>query len=139
VLSPQLLTTLHSPRVVTPGEGATSPWRRARVRRAQYALGWRVYDYSGEPLIFHAGAVQGYRGMIGLLPNRDFGVALLWNCESSAPSGLMPTLLDAYLGFPARAWVAVDGGDDDDAAPRPQASPRKPVAPKPKGARHRRG
>jgi beta-lactamase class C len=132
VLSPDLLTTLHTPRVVTPGEGATSPWRRARVRHAQYALGWRVYDYSGEPLIFHAGAVQGYRGMIGMLPNRDLGVAILWNCESSAPSGLLPTLLDAYLGLPERTWVAVEDDDDDDATPaRPQASPRK-AAPKPK-------
>jgi beta-lactamase class C len=140
VLPAELLATLHTPRVTTPGEGATSPWRRARVRHAQYALGWRVYDYAGEPLIFHAGAVQGYRGMIGMLPNRDFGVALLWNCESAAPSGLLPTLLDAYLGLPERTWVAVE---DDDVAPaaapkaRTKAGPRKAV-PKPKATKRRR-
>jgi beta-lactamase class C len=116
VLSKSLVDQLHGPRVVTPGEGGTSPWRRERVRRAQYALGWRVYDYMGERLVFHAGAVQGYRGMVGLLPDYDFGVAMLWNCESSKPSGLLPTLLDAYLGLPARQWV-----DPDEDAPAKRA------------------
>jgi len=146
VLPPALLTTLHTPRVSTPGEGATSPWRRARVRHAQYALGWRVYDYAGEPLLFHAGAVQGYRGMIGMLPNRDFGVAVLWNCESATPSGLMPTLLDAYLGLPERTWLAVEDGEvvtpAVSTAKRKAAGPRKssskPKAKsKSKGARRR--
>ena len=45
-----------------------SAWRRERVLEAQYALGWRVYDYGGHRLVFHAGAVQGYRGMIAMLP-----------------------------------------------------------------------
>jgi len=107
VLSRDLLSNLHTPRVPTPGEGNTSPWRRERVRQTQYALGWRVYDYAGNDLVFHAGAVQGYRGMIGLLPGHDLGIALIWNCESSAPSGLMPMLLDAYLELPPRTWVAM--------------------------------
>jgi beta-lactamase class C len=141
VLSPELLTTLHTARVVTPGEGATSPWRRERVRRAQYALGWRVYDYAGENLVFHAGAVQGYRGMIGMLPSHDFGVAILWNCESSAPSGLMPTLLDAYLGLPARQWVAAADDSDDSHAPtrvRTAAPEKSVVKTKHKGTRRGR-
>jgi beta-lactamase class C len=142
VLSPALVAELHRPRVVTPGEGATSPWRRERVRRAQYALGWRIYDYLGENLVFHAGAVQGYRGMIGMLPEHDLGVVMLWNCESSQPSGLLPTLLDASLGAPPRQWVAV--ADDDDPPPAAKAKATKAKAkaaapkPAPKVSRRRR-
>jgi beta-lactamase class C len=107
VLSPELLELLHTPVVATPGETTRVPWRRERVLDAQYALGFRVYDYAGHRMVFHGGAVQGYRAMLALLPEHDLGVALLWNSESPYPSGLLPDLLDAYLGLPARDWAGV--------------------------------
>ena len=107
VLSAQLLETLHTPLVETPRDLRSTPWRRGRLLDAQYALGWRVYQYAGEPLVFHAGAVQGYRAMIGFLPDRQVGLIMLWNCESAAPSGLMPMLFDSYLGLPAVDWAGV--------------------------------
>ena len=107
VLSAELLRTLQTPLVVTPRDLRSTPWRRGRLLDAQYALGWRVYEYAGEPLVFHAGAVQGYRAMIGFLPKRQLGVVMLWNCESAAPSGLMPMLFDRYLGLPAVDWAGV--------------------------------
>lgn len=108
VLSPTLLETVHAPQVATPGELRGSPWRRERLREAHYALGWRVYDYSGHTLIYHAGAVQGYRAMMGLLPEYDFGMVVVWNSESGAPSGLLATALDQYLKLPARDWLQLD-------------------------------
>jgi beta-lactamase class C len=107
VLSPSLLAALRKPLVETPRELRSTPWRRGRLLDAQYALGWRVYEYAGETLIFHAGAVQGYRAMIGFLPKRRFGVVMLWNCESAAPSGLMPMLFDRYLGLPTTDWAGL--------------------------------
>ncbi len=120
VLPPALLATLHTPLVSTDRELRSTPWRRGRLRNAQYALGWRIYDYAGETLIYHAGAVQGYRAMIGFLPKYRFGVIMLWNCESAAPSGLLPMLLDRYLGLPKINWAGIEDGSDDkveDAAP----------------------
>ena len=108
VLPAPLLATLHQPLVSTPTEIRGSSWRRTRLNSASYALGWRVYDYAGERVVFHGGAVQGYRGLIAMLPDRDFGVALLWNSESSVPSGLLPTILDRALGLPAQRWLDVD-------------------------------
>lgn len=105
VLSPELLEELHKPRVATPSERMGSAWRRERLFEANYGLGWRVYDYAGEPLVFHAGAVQGFRGMMGFLPKRDFGFAIVWNCETGVPAGLAPTLLDGFLGLPYRDWL----------------------------------
>lgn len=119
VLPAALLTELHTPLVETPRDLRSTPWRRGRLEDASYALGWRIYDYAGEQLVFHAGAVQGYRAMIGFLPKQKFGVVMLWNCESATPSGLMPMLFDRYLGLPAVDWAGVgkalnasNNGDD---------------------------
>ncbi|NEL41069.1 MAG: beta-lactamase family protein, partial [Xanthomonas perforans] len=60
VLPAPLLATLHAPLISTPGE-MRSGWRHERVDAASYALGWRVFDYAGHQVVFHAGAVQGYR------------------------------------------------------------------------------
>ena len=109
VLSPALLETLHGAQVSTPTELRSSPWRRSRLRDAHYALGWRVFDYAGETLVFHAGAVQGYRGVIAFLPRHRFGVVMLWNCETALPTGMLPMLLDRYLSLPQIDWAGVEG------------------------------
>ena len=127
VIPAPLLATLHEPLVDTPYQARSSAWRRARLDSAGYALGWRVYDYSGHRLVYHAGAVQGYRGMVAMLPDRDLGIAVMWNGESSLPSGLLPTLIDRALGIPseATAWIDIDF----DHSARYYADRREDVAP----------
>ncbi|MFC4727689.1 serine hydrolase domain-containing protein [Coralloluteibacterium thermophilus] len=107
VLSPEALAETHTPQVATPGELRNTPWRRERLRDASYGLGWRIYDYAGHTMIFHGGAVQGYRGLAALLPEHDVGIVLLWNSESAVPTGIMPTFLDRVLGLPERDWVQI--------------------------------
>jgi beta-lactamase class C len=109
VLPPAVLDEIQLPRVATPNEQRRTGWRGSRVRDAHYGLGWRVFDYAGHRLVFHAGAVQGYRGMIGFLPGRGFGIVVLWNAESAAPSGLMATALDRYLGLAPQDWTGLEG------------------------------
>jgi beta-lactamase class C len=104
VLSAPLLATLHAPIIATPSE-MRAGWRRERIHSASYALGWRVFDYAGQKVVFHAGAVQGYRGLVAMVPERDLGVAILWNSDSSVPSGLLPTILDKALGLPLQPWL----------------------------------
>ena len=108
VLPPPLLATLQQPLVSTPGEMRNSSWRRQRLGDAGYALGWRVYDYAGHRVVFHAGAVQGYRGLMAMMPERDLGIVVLWNGESSVPTGLMPTILDSAIGLTPQRWLDVD-------------------------------
>ncbi|MFD0739280.1 serine hydrolase domain-containing protein [Lysobacter koreensis] len=105
VLPAPLLATLHQPLVDTPSEMRGSKWRRERVSSAGYALGWRVYDYAGQRLVFHGGAVQGYRGVVAMLPGRDLGIAMMWNSESSLPSALLPTMLDRAIGLTDQRWL----------------------------------
>jgi beta-lactamase class C len=114
VLTPAMLTDIHTPEVNTPGEKRGSGWRRERLLNAYYAMGWRVFDYSGHTLVFHGGAVQGYRGLIAFLPNEDVGIVALWNSESSAPSGLMATLMDRVLGLPIHDWLGIEDEEAHD-------------------------
>ena len=106
VLPPAVLAEIHSPQVETPGELRSSAWRRERLDAAYYGLGWRIYDYAGHKLVYHAGAVQGYRGIMAFLPEQDLGVVILWNSESTMPTALLPTLLDRALGISGRAWLS---------------------------------
>ena len=114
VLTSDELNQIHTPQVSTPGEMRGSAWRRERLNHAYYAMGWRVYDYAGNTLLFHGGAVQGYRGLIGFLPDKDVGIVVLWNSESSAPSGLLPTLMDRVLNLPTHDWLGVETDSSND-------------------------
>lgn len=108
VLSDEVLASVQAPLVATPGERTGSSWRRERLHDAHYGLGWRIYDYAGHTLVYHGGAVQGYRALIAFLPESGFGMAMLWNCESPVPFGLLPTTLDRYLGLPQQDWLELD-------------------------------
>jgi beta-lactamase class C len=116
VLPPALLTTLHAPEISTPIEMHSAPWRRARLEDASYALGWRVFDYEGETMIFHAGAVEGYRTMIGFLPKYHVGLVMMWNSADPLPAGLLPMVFDSLLGLPHVDWAGIES-DAPAAAP----------------------
>lgn len=121
VLSPVLLETLHTPEVSTPVELRSTPWRRERLSAASYALGWRVFQYGGETLIFHAGAVEGYRTMIGFFPKYHAGVVTMWNSASPMPSGLMPMVFDSMLGLEHVDWAGVESEAPAMASTKPAA------------------
>lgn len=128
VLPPALLATLHAPLIDTPAETRSSQWRRDRLNAAGYGLGWRIFDYAGHRVVFHGGAVQGYRGVMALLPERDLGVAIVWNANTNVPSGLLPTILDRAIGVTPQRWL------DEEAEPLDeglyaQGLPKLPEAP----------
>ena len=124
VLPTSLLDVLHTPGVATPSELHATAWRSGRLTAAYYALGWRVYEYGGETLIYHAGAVAGYRTMIGFFPKYRAGVVTLWNSTGPTPSGLMPMVFDDLLGLPHVDWANIEGTAKAAAKPRVKSRPR---------------
>src|ERR1700682_2257353 len=44
-----------------------------------YAMGWNVMDYRGELLLAHAGALNGFRSQVALLPGHHAGVVTMTN------------------------------------------------------------
>jgi beta-lactamase class C len=108
VLSPQLLETIHQPRVKTPGERARMRKFLERLGEAQYGYGWRNYDYAGHRIIGHRGGVNGYRSLILFDPQLKSGVVALWNSNTSQPGGLEFEVMDMLYGLEFRDWMELD-------------------------------
>ncbi|HEU4499818.1 MAG TPA: serine hydrolase domain-containing protein [Sphingomicrobium sp.] len=108
VLSPQLLETIHQPRVKTPGERARMRKFLERLGEAQYGYGWRSYEYAGHHIIGHRGGVSGYRSLILFDPNLKSGVVALWNSNTSQPGGLEFEVMDMLYGLDFRDWMELD-------------------------------
>jgi CubicO group peptidase (beta-lactamase class C family) len=63
-----------------------------------YAMGWGVQDYRGELLVSHGGALNGFRGTVALLPERNTGFVILDNLgRGAAVTAMRNSLLDLLL------------------------------------------
>lgn len=118
VLSPQLLDTIHQPRVKTPGERGRMRKFLERLGEAQYGYGWRSYDYAGHRIIGHRGGVDGYRSLILFDPQLKSGVVALWNSNTSQPGGLEFEVMDMLYGLEFRDWMELDKGGKSAPEPR---------------------
>jgi beta-lactamase class C len=105
VLPPDLLWTIHAPRVTTPR--GRLPRYDLALQGSAYALGFRASDYQGHHLIWHRGAVTGSRSAMVFDPVARFGVAILWNSSGVKPSALPLEVLDQYYGLPFHDWMEV--------------------------------
>ncbi|MFA6037286.1 MAG: serine hydrolase domain-containing protein [Legionellales bacterium] len=112
VLSPSVISTITTPAVTTNSEiykYHSVKWRQARVKKAQYGLGWRIYDYAGRKMVYHRGGIEGYRAEVAYLPTEQIGIVTLWNSGAHVSDTMIPTLFDAYLGLPKTNWVQLAG------------------------------
>lgn len=105
VFGPQALAISHQPVVKTQREANGMHSRFERINDADYALGWRVYDYEGHRVIGHRGAVRGYRALILFDPERKTGVVALWNSGITRPTGIQFEVMDMVYGLPKRDWM----------------------------------
>ena len=123
VLSPQLLETIHAPRVKTPGERRRMRKVLERLGEADYGYGWRSYEYAGHHIIGHRGGVDGYRSLILFDPKMKSGVVALWNSNTWQPGGLEFEVMDMLYGLDFRDWMELDkrGGP----SPEPDLAARK--------------
>lgn len=108
-------TQLVSPEALTETKTPHTPIRMEAFTRdthpesnvLSYALGWNVQDYRGELLVAHAGALNGFRTNVNLLPRRDAGFVVMSNVgRGLALVALRNTLADMLTGKPQRDWNA---------------------------------
>jgi hypothetical protein len=72
-----------------------------------YGLGWVLQDYRGELLVSHAGALNGFRTHVDLLPQRNSGFVVMINVgRGMALVALRNSLADLLSGKPQRDWNA---------------------------------
>ena len=71
-----------------------------------YALGWSVQDYRGHKIVQHAGAVEGGKAVVFLIPEKNVGIAAFVNSEDGAGRwAVVYHLVDHYLGLPPADWI----------------------------------
>lgn len=98
---------MWTPVVLTPTPSWPGKLAAASPRFTSYALGWSVRDYRGEKVLDHGGAVFGVQAYVAMIPERNFGLAVLMNSEDTqAMRGVALEIIDHYLGAPKTDWVA---------------------------------
>ena len=85
-------------QMVPPGEFYPTA-RLTHPHFQAYGMGWFLEDYRGEYVAFHTGSIDGRSAIVGLIPDRRLGVAILTNLDhSELRHALMYTVFDRYLG-----------------------------------------
>ena len=104
LLSQDALEETHTPQTIIP-IGPATRLIYPDTNFLTYALGWNVSDYHGELLVAHAGALNGFRTNVAFLPKRNLGIVILENVgRGTALAALRNTIIDQFLGRPARDW-----------------------------------
>ena len=70
-----------------------------------YGLGWFLMDYQGVKVAHHGGGLPGFISKIALVPEKELGLIVLTNGETSLPTALMYKIIDAYTGAEERDWA----------------------------------
>jgi CubicO group peptidase (beta-lactamase class C family) len=98
---------MWTPAVLEPVDPQPESLKLRQPMFSTYALGWEVQDYRGAKLVWHGGAVLGFKTAVVLLPEKNVGFAIEINSEDGhIILGLMYELLDHYLGLPDNGWPA---------------------------------
>ena len=98
---------MWTPQVLEPVYPRPEPLRATQPMFDTYALGWDVRDYRGAKLVWHGGAVFGFKTAVVLIPEKNVGFSIEINSEDGQIiNGLLFELLDHYLGAPANDWPA---------------------------------
>lgn len=62
-----------------------------------YGLGWRVFNFRGNEIIYHGGYVTGYRAEIALCPKEGIAIAVIMNSSSRLANICIPVFFDMYF------------------------------------------
>jgi CubicO group peptidase (beta-lactamase class C family) len=72
-----------------------------------YGMGWLLQDYRGHRMISHAGAIDGFRAQLTLVPDLGLGIALLCNLHDTRMNlAISNSLVDLFLSQRKRDWNA---------------------------------
>lgn len=97
---------MWQPTVIQPLDEVPPGFEVTRPTFQAYALGWEIQDYRGTQIVWHGGAVFGFKTVVVLIPDRNVGFSIELNSEDGElPRGLMYELLDHYLGLKPEPWT----------------------------------
>ena len=106
LVDPQLLDETKTPHTVIRVEGFSRD-ANPESNLMAYGMGWVIQDYRDELLVSHAGALNGFRAHVDLLPKRNAGFVVMTNVgRGLALIALRNSLADYLSGKNGRDWNA---------------------------------
>jgi CubicO group peptidase (beta-lactamase class C family) len=106
LVSAKNLTETHTPQMIIRLEGAARDMNPDTLQMT-YGMAWVIQDYHGQLLWSHAGAIDGFRAHLTLVPHHRLGLVLLNNLHNSTMNqAVSNSLLDLLLELPRRDWNA---------------------------------
>lgn len=103
-LPKESLDLLHTPHMHAKDVFEKNPRNVNRFRSSFYGIGWRILDYEGHKIVFHGGWVKGFINIILFVPEKEMGIVILQNAETSLPWVVGMTFADAVLGLEGHVW-----------------------------------
>lgn len=84
---------------------AQLPFKIEEIERLYYGMGWSVERFRGERLIYHGGAITGFRSTAGFMPDKDFAYVVLANLSNSPVcEAVARSMCDVRLGLDDADW-----------------------------------
>ncbi|KUG26852.1 beta-lactamase [hydrocarbon metagenome] len=103
VLSESVINDMFTPRTIL---WLGNSMRKAGANFHTYGLGWFMYDYHGQKIIYHDGGMPGYIARVMLLPKENLGLVILTNELNPLPQAISLQIVDMFLGNDDVDWVA---------------------------------
>ncbi|MFL5241629.1 MAG: serine hydrolase [Gemmataceae bacterium] len=106
LLSAKNLEEMHTPQIALRMEGTLKAANPA-THLMSYGMAWLIQDYHGKKLISHAGAIDGFRAQLFLVPDAKLGIVLLNNLQDTRMNlALGNSLIDHMLDLSKCDWNA---------------------------------
>jgi CubicO group peptidase (beta-lactamase class C family) len=125
IVSAENLRETRSPQIALRPAGL-SRREHPDTRLMSYGLGWLVQDYRGHLVVSHAGLIDGFRCHLTILPDDDWGFAILCNLDRTRMNlAVSNSLIDLALGLEPRNWNAHFAGLAEEEADRRKEADRR--------------
>lgn len=97
VVSQKTIDEISTPYVHIPQKSA-GYWGMD-LQSKDYGMGWRVYTYNSEKILYHGGFVQGYRAEVVVWPEKQIAMAMLLNSPNLLAQKAAPVFVNMYSDY----------------------------------------
>ncbi len=106
ILKPATLAEIMRPQIVVPAGQFYPTTRLSKPHWTTYGFGWFQQDYRGEMVQMHTGSLAGRTAIVGLIPDKKFGIYIFGNIDhAEVRHALMFKAFDLFVfGDNSRDW-----------------------------------
>lgn len=98
MLKPATLAETHRPQAIIPIAQFYPTTALTKPHWTTYGLGWFQHDYRGEMVVMHTGSLAGRTAIVGLIPDKKFGIYIFGNIDhAEVRHALMYKAFDLFV------------------------------------------